>query len=335
MMLKALLGRARQQEEVARPMVLGVAPSPMLVFAPAESTKGPALGDVLSKAASRALPSGVAGGVAMGLNILCLMWLRTTINYQYRYGTGTLSAIGALYKDGGGGLGGVTRFYRGLVPALMQGPLSRFGDTAANTGTLVILDAYPMTKDLPAFAKTAFCSITAASWRLFLMPIDTWKTTMQTDGAKGMGLLWNKIKQKGPIVLYNGGYGAILANIVGYYPWFATYNTLEDVLPKKDSDGNDLTGVKKLGRRALMGFGASAVSDTTSNSIRVVKVYKQTHPDPTITYVQCAQEVVAKDGVMGLLGRGLGTKLISNGIQGAMFSVLWKTIEPMLFPKDK
>jgi len=26
--------------------------------------------------------------------------------------------------------------------------------------------------------------------------------------------------------------------------------------------------------------------------------------------------------------------LISNGIQGAMFSVLWKTIEPMLFPKD-
>ena len=43
---------------------------------------------------------------------------------------------------------------------------------------------------------------------------------------------------------------------------------------------------------------------------------------------------VAKDGVVGLFGRGLTTKLISNGIQGAMFSVLWKTIEPMLFPKD-
>lgn len=45
------------------------------------------------------------------------------------YGTGTLAAIGALYKDGGGGIAGISRFYRGLVPALMQGPLSRFGDT--------------------------------------------------------------------------------------------------------------------------------------------------------------------------------------------------------------
>lgn len=56
--------------------------------------------------------------------------------------------------------------------------------------------------------------------------------------------------------------------------------------------------------------------------------------DPSITYLQCAQQIIAQDGIMGLLGRGLGTKLISNGIQGAMFSVLWKTIEPMLFPKN-
>lgn len=289
---------------------------------------------VLEKAASRALPSGVAGGVAMGLNILCLMWLRTTINYQYRYGTGTLSAISALYKDGGGGLTGVTRFYRGLVPALMQGPLSRFGDTAANTGTLVILDSYASTKDLAPPIKTAFCSITAASWRLFLMPIDTWKTTMQTEGSKGVALLMDKLKSKGPIILYNGGFGAILANIVGYYPWFTTYNSMEEFLPKTDADGNPLTGVKKLARHAVKGFCASAVSDTVSNSIRVIKVYKQTHPDPSITYVQCAQQIIAQDGVMGLLGRGLATKLVSNGIQGAMFSILWKTIEPMLFPKD-
>lgn len=329
----ALVRRSRQEGEGCRPMVLGVAPSPVLICAPAEG--GPDLAKVLEKAAARALPSGAAGGAAMGLNILCLMWLRTTVNYQYRYGTGTFTAIGALYKDGGGGLSGVTRFYRGLVPALMQGPLSRFGDTAANTGTLVILDSYPQTKDLAAPVKTAFCSVTAASWRLFLMPIDTWKTTMQTEGSKGLALLWDKLKAKGPIILYNGGYGAILANIVGYYPWFATYNTMEDVLPKTNADGTPLTGVAKLARRALQGFCASAVSDCTSNSIRVVKVYKQTHPDPSITYLQCAQQIVAQDGIFGLLGRGLGTKLISNGIQGAMFSVLWKTIEPMLFPKDK
>ena len=44
--------------------------------------------------------------------------------------------------------------------------------------------------------------------------------------------------------------------------------------------------------------------------------------------------VGAYRNVVGLFGRGLTTKLISNGIQGAMFRVLWKTIEPMLFPKE-
>jgi len=321
--------------ERAQVNVLGVAASgalgaPLVIPAGKE---GPDLGKVLSKAASRALPSGAAGGVAMGLNILCLMWMRTTVNYQYRYGSGTITAIKALYKEGGSTPAGITRFYRGLVPALFQGPLSRFGDTAANTGTLVILNEYDATKDLAPWMKTAFCSLTAAGWRLFLMPIDTLKTTLQTDGAKGMALLRTKMASGGPLVLYNGGAGAVMANIVGYYPWFATYNQMEDMLPTTDSEGKPLGGVAKLGRRAVQGFAASAVSDCSSNSIRVLKVYKQTNADTTMTYTKAIKEIVAKDGVWGLFGRGLGTKLISNGIQGAMFSVLWKTIEPMLFPK--
>jgi hypothetical protein len=53
------------------------------------------------------------------------------VNYQYRYGTTTTQALKTLYKEGG-----IPRFYRGLLPALLQGPLSRFGDTAANAGRL-------------------------------------------------------------------------------------------------------------------------------------------------------------------------------------------------------
>ena len=34
--------------------------------------------------------------------------------------------------------------------------------------------------------------------------------------------------------------------------------------------------------------------------------------------------VVQKDGVSGLLFRGLVTKIISNGCQGVLFSVLWR-----------
>lgn len=300
----------------------------------ASAKEGPDFKAILNKAASRALPSGAAGGAAMGLNIMCLMWMRTTVNYQYRYGTGTMTAIRTLYADGGKGFKGVTRFYRGLVPALFQGPLSRFGDTAANTGTLVILNEYEETKHLAPWMKTAFCSLSAASWRLFLMPLDTLKTTLQTDGAKGMDLLKDKLKTGGPKAFYNGGLGAVVANIVGYYPWFATYNSLEAYLPTKDEHGTEFSGIKKLSRRAFMGFGASAVSDVSSNSIRVLKVYKQTNANVTMTYGEAAKEIIAKDGIAGLFGRGLTTKLISNGIQGAMFSVLWKTLEPMLFPKE-
>lgn len=48
---------------------------------------------------------------------------------RYRYGTTTTQALRTLYKEGG-----IPRFYRGLLPALLQAPLSRFGDTAANAG---------------------------------------------------------------------------------------------------------------------------------------------------------------------------------------------------------
>ena len=31
---------------------------------------------------------GISGFCAMGVQVTSLMWLRTTMNYQYRYGTG-------------------------------------------------------------------------------------------------------------------------------------------------------------------------------------------------------------------------------------------------------
>lgn len=56
---------------------------------------------------------------------------------------------------------------------------------------------------------------------------------------------------------------------------FFTYNYLQERIPKQDS------GVKKLARNGLIGFCSSVVSDTCSNSIRVVKVYKQVRDDNT------------------------------------------------------
>lgn len=143
------------------------------VSAPTPEKKKVDLSAVLKKAARRAGEGGLAGAAAMAINVCSLMWIRTAINYQYRYGTSTSQAFKTLYADGG-----IPRFYRGLIPALLQGPLSRFGDTAANTGMLALLDAFETTEKLPVAAKTVSASVAAGLFRILLMPIDTFKTTM-------------------------------------------------------------------------------------------------------------------------------------------------------------
>lgn len=94
-----------------------------------------------------------------------------------------------------------------------------------------------------------------------------------------------------------------------------------------------------------MGFCASLVSDTISNSLRVVKTYRQVN-ETRISYsaslpvyflysllsdkvsfaktAAAAKAVIATDGVFGFFTRGLGTRIITNGLQSIMFSILWK-----------
>ena len=80
---------------------------------------------------------------------------------------------------------------------------------------------------------------------------------------------------------------------------------------------------EKLLRQAFIGFCASVISDTVSNSLRVVKTYRQVN-ETRVGYVEAAKAVIAVDGVKGLFGRGLKTRIIANGLQGLMFSILWK-----------
>ena len=267
---------------------------------------------ILNNSAKKALGGGVAGASAMGCQVLSLMWLRTTMNYQYRYGTTTKTAIQSLYKDGG-----VKRFYRGVGPALLQGPLSRFGDTAANTGVLELLNSYEKTKDLPLSAKTLCASFMAALWRVNLMPIDTLKTSLQVNGKEGLSILAKKTRGAGAGVFYHGTVATFSATYVGHFPWFFIYNYLDNSIPKQD------TMIKNLTRNAVIGFSASVVSDSISNSIRVLKTTRQTYDRP-ISYLEAGKEIIKNDGIKGLLGRGLKTRIIANGLQGMMFTVLWK-----------
>ena len=137
-----------------------------------------------------------------------------------------------------------------------------------------------------------------------------------------------KFKSNGPSVFFHGSLAAAAATFVGHYPWFFTYNLLGEKLPRTNDP------VLKLCRSAVIGFCSSAISDLCSNSIRVVKVYRQTNTE-TISYPEAVKRIVAEDGYAGLFGRGLQTKIIANGLQGLMFSVLWKYIDDAFFKKEK
>eukprot|EP01028_Stygiella_incarcerata_P011283 TRINITY_DN63032_c0_g1_i1.p1 TRINITY_DN63032_c0_g1~~TRINITY_DN63032_c0_g1_i1.p1 ORF type:complete len:334 (-),score=98.98 TRINITY_DN63032_c0_g1_i1:206-1207(-) len=272
--------------------------------------------DILKKSGKRALGGGIPGAIAMVTQVFSLMWLRTTMNYTHKHGVSMHQAFENLYADGG-----IARFYSGAGPALLQGPLSRFGDTAANTGMLEMFKATRLNTKIPVFAQTACASLAAGTWRMFLTPVDTLKTMMQVHGStKGMQMLKAKLHKSGVGCLYYGATASATATAVGHFPWFFVFNTLNAKLPKaKTVPGNLL-------RNAFMGFCGSLTSDLISNSIRVLKTVRQTHDVP-ITYVAAAQMVIAESGIQGLMFRGLSSKILANGIQSVMFTVMWRMME--------
>merc|ERR1711957_1014045 len=235
------------------------------------------------------------------------------MNCQYRYGGSFTSVCQKLYAEGG-----VARFYRGLAPGLIQAPMARFGDTAANDGALAALEH----TSLPTAAKTMAASGCAAAFRVVLMPIDAWKTTKQVEGADGLKKLMEKTK-KHPSALWQGALGAMSATWVGHYPWFYTNNQLRESLPQFDF------AYGKYVRNAVIGFASAAVSDTLSNSLRVLKTTRQTALEP-VGYMESAKQIIAADGYAGLFGRGLKTRIATNGIQGAMFTIGWRAISEHL-----
>ena len=290
----------------------GVTPAGILA-APGALASNP----IMQKAAKKAIGGGLSGAVAGVVQVLALMWLRTTMNYQYRNGGTTGEALRKLYKEGG-----IARFYQGVQFAIFQTPLSRFGDTAANTGMFELLAATTWGVSLPVATKTAMASAAGSLWRIAITPLDTLKTTLQVEGKEAYSQLSTKVKNEGPTVLYQGALANAVASFVGSYPWFFAFNLAMRWLPAPPA-GNLLF---KLVRSAAAGVIASFVSDCVSNFIRVLKTTRQTSA-VSISYVEAARQIVEKDGVLGLFTRGLGTRVLTNAVQASLFTVVWKYLE--------
>jgi hypothetical protein len=156
------------------------------------------------------------------------------------------------------------------------------------------------------------------------------------------------VSKEGPGPLYNGALAQAAATAAGHFPWFLTYNYVDETLPMV-SASDDL--LLSLVRSAFLGLCASCVSDITSNSLRVIKTTKQTarlgsksdndnennndkattvtseaknEISEDISYREVVKMIIKNDGLAGLFGRGLKTRLLTNAIQGSLFSVLFK-----------
>jgi len=162
----------------------------------------------------------------------------------------------------------------------------------------------------------------------------------QVDGALGFRRLMD-IVGKGHIGrLYQGAVASAAATALGHFPWFATFNWLNAVLTVPAST------LGKLLRNAGIGLSASLAADLLTNWIRVVKTTKQTAVGPPLSYRETVALLLAearqgvsdgdssgnshkankggRGGFGALAFRGLGTRVIANGLQSMIFTVCWR-----------
>ena len=129
---------------------------------------------------------GMAGYVAMTFQVSSLMWLRTTMNYQFKNGGTTKQTLKTLYNEGG-----PLRFYRGVGFALINAPLAGFGDTACNMAALTYLD----NTDYNKATKTFIGSLSAGLWRITIIPLTHLKVIFKFMVPKGYLYLEIILKQ--------------------------------------------------------------------------------------------------------------------------------------------
>lgn len=280
---------------------------------------------VLQKAQNAAFKGGFYAATAGIIQVLSLMWLRTTVNYQYRYGVPLITALRQLYKQGG-----IARFYAGLPYAIVLGPVAKFGATAANEWAKVMFASFASLPVSAEMCTTLLGTLLTVIWRVFLMPLETCKTVLQVDGSRGFEKLIARIYKGNVGALYQGSTATILMTAASHYPWFYTYNLLDRIVAKSEKV------IDVMIRSAFIGFVASAASDTVSNCLRILKTVKQSASADgvrSLTYLQIVKNVYQEGGITALFGRGLTTRIITNGIQSILFTVLWKVL-PMIWAKS-
>ena len=257
------------------------------------------------KSSTKAFKTGFAGGA---IQVTSLLWLRTANNYQYKHGTGLLDTMNTLYKEGG-----VLRFYRGYFPSLFLGSSIKFGE----------INAYYYSKqcNFNEMEKLMFISSISSLLKLAFVPIDTLDIFLQVEGKKGVQTLKNKVNSQGVRVLYYGLTPWITSNFISTFSWYNTHNYLDNKFKNYGKEGVEFNI-----KNGLIGLSASIVSDTITNPLRILKIYKQSNTSQ-VSYTETYKNIIETRGASELFLRGLKTRLMIHGLQNVFFTIVWKNLE--------
>lgn len=278
-------------------------------------------GKIVGNSLQEAFQGGEAGAAAAVFNTFALQWLYTAMYYQRAYGGNLGSALEVLGNEGG-----ISRLYQGFGFGLIEGPVLKFGDVAANVGILAFLSSIPETADLPTPIRTAAAALGAGLWRILCQPVDTSKVTLQVEGVAGWENLKKRVIEQGPGPLFQGSLASAAYTVIYDYPFFLTYNYLDGNVPIAADDDLTLT----LARSALLGVTSSQVAGIVTNILGVIKTVQQTagtggkSSKKKLSIAEAASVVIEQDGWSGLVVRGLDTKLLTSAVQGVVLGFFLK-----------
>jgi hypothetical protein len=256
------------------------------------------------------LKSSFAGSSAGIIQLTSLFWLKTITKHQYRHGTSLYKSTFQLYQEKD-----ILRFYRGFTPNLIKTSFGKFGDAALYT-----YFHQPQFDYLSNEKRSSYIALASSFIKINLMPFDNYTNMSQVRGREGLSIMKQKLHRDGLHVLYNGSTAYFLSNFLGNASWFYTLDFLNS---KFYLNGEKKDDIKK---NLIIGFGCSTVSDVITNPIRILKTYKQSNT-VNISYSEALREIMKSKGLGNFYFRGLGTKLILNGLNSSMFLVLWKKLE--------
>ena len=245
---------------------------------------------------------GIPGGIAGGVQLSSLYWLRTIIKYQYVYPQTLMATSRNLWKEQDR-----YRLYRGFIPNLSKVFLGKIGESS-------LIKHFQPENHNDIFQNTILTAGIITAWKTLMMPLDTIGNSYQVNGLNSKEIIKNRIKRQGVSTLWSGTLVYLNISFINYSIWVYTYHYLNKCLPTQIN--SDL-------RNGFIGLSSTFMADIVINPLRVLKTNIQSHPEKK-KYSEIYRQVFKNRRDYF---RGIQTKMIFNCLNGALYVILWKRLD--------